>query len=197
MEPLSNLSTILEAIFFVSETPLSLKDIQQIFERPEFEAIEREEEPILSAIDELKKKYQTERFAFELREIAGGFQLLTKMEFAPYARQVVLHKEFKKLSKAALETLSIIAYKQPITKSEIEYIRGVSSDHAIQKLLEKQLIELAGRAELPGKPLLYRTSHYFVEYFGLKSIEDLPKIKEITNDEQVLEQNFQTIATGA
>jgi segregation and condensation protein B len=197
MESVHKLSAILEAIFFVSETPLSLKDIQQIFERPEFEAIEKDEEAILGAIDELKKKYKNERFAFELREIAGGFQLLTKTEFAPYARQAVLHKEFKKLSKAALETLSIIAYKQPITKSEIEYIRGVSSDHAIQKLLEKQLIEPAGRADLPGKPLLYRTSHYFVEYFGLKSIEDLPKIKEITHDEQTLEQNFRTIATGA
>ncbi|MCS6906060.1 MAG: SMC-Scp complex subunit ScpB [Bacteroidia bacterium] len=195
MENSPKLSTILEAIFFVSENPLSLKEILQIFERPEMQSIESNKEKIIAAIDELQNKYESPDFAFELKEIAGGYQLLTKAQYATYARQAILHKDWKKLSKAALETLSIIAYKQPITKSEIEFIRGVNCDHALQKLLEKQLIEPAGRADLPGKPLLYRTTHYFIEYFGLKSIEDLPKIKEITANEKEFEQNFQTVAS--
>jgi segregation and condensation protein B len=131
-------------------------------------------------------RYHSKDYAFELRAVGGGYQFYSKTEFAPFVRSLLVIRENKKLSRAALETLSIVAYRQPITKAEIEYIRGVNCDYAMQKLLEKQLVEPAGRADLPGKPLLYRTTHFFFEYFGINSIEDLPKLKEFKTDEENL-----------
>lgn len=131
------------------------------------------------AIDQLKEKYQSDDFAIEIVEISNGYRFMTKGAYYNTIATYLKQSTKKKLSKSALETLSIIAYKQPVIKSELEQIRGVSCDYSIQKLLEKELIEIEGRSEGPGRPLLYATSAKFMDYFGLKSIEDLPKTKDI------------------
>ncbi len=134
---------------------------------------------IIAITDELKIKYAAEEFSYELNEIAGGFQFLSKKEFHAAIHVMLQLKEKKRLSTAALETLAIIAYKQPISKPELEHIRGVSCDYSIQKLLEKELIVIAGKSDGPGKPLLYATSKNFMDHFGLRSVKDLPKLKDI------------------
>src|SRR5690606_10805274 len=134
----------------------------------------------------IREKYNSEFYPFELRQSGGGWQFLTKKEFHKTIAQLNGDKFLKRLSAAALETLAIIAYKQPVTKGEIEAIRGVSSDYAVQKLLEKELIVITGRNEnLPGHPLVYATSKSFMDYFGINSPEELPKIKEVLADQIV------------
>lgn len=130
-------------------------------------------------IAQLTQKYNSGEFAFELTPISDGYQFLTKTAYHKTISVFLNLKARKKLSTSALETLSIIAYKQPITKAEIEQIRGVNCDYSIQKLLEKELIEIAGRSEVPGRPLLYGTTQLFMDYFGLQNLTDLPKLKEI------------------
>src|SRR5690606_2542513 len=128
----------------------------------------------------------SEFYAFEVIESGGGWQFLTKKEYHKTIAQLNGDKFLKKLSVAAIETLSIIAYKQPVTKSEIELIRGVNCDYAVQKLLEKHLVIIAGRKEdAPGKPLIYTTSKSFMDYFGINSPQDLPKIEEVLEQEIV------------
>ena len=132
------------------------------------------------------EKYSSEFYPFEVRQSGGGWQFLTKKDFHKTVAQLNGEKFLKRLSAAALETLAIIAYKQPITESEIEAIRGVNSDYSIQKLLEKELIVISGRNEqLPGKPLLYNTSRHFMDYFGINSADDLPKINEVLAEQIV------------
>jgi segregation and condensation protein B len=144
------------------------------------------EEQVQSAIESIREKYDSEFYAFEVKQIGGGWQFLTKKEYHKTVAQLNADKYLKKLSVAALETLAIIAYKQPITKSEIENIRGVNCDYAVQKLLEKDLVIIAGRNEdAVGKPLIYTTSKSFMDYFGINSSEDLPKIKEVLMEELV------------
>ncbi len=148
-----------------------------------------------SSLQGTVEKYRSEFYPFEVRESGGGWQFLTKKEFHKTVGQLNGDKFLKRLSTAALEALSIIAYKQPVTKAEIEAIRGVSSDYAIQKLLEKELIMITGRNEkLPGHPLVYATSKSFMDYFGLNSPEDLPKLKEVF-DESALNPTIITDGT--
>jgi segregation and condensation protein B len=132
-----------------------------------------------SLIAELKEKYLSEDHSFELVEIADGYQFLTKKEFHHAVNTLLQIKARRRLSTAALETLAIIAYKQPLSKSEIEHIRGVNCDYSIQKLLEKELIVISGKSDGPGRPLLYSTSKNFMDHFGLRSVKDLPKLKEL------------------
>jgi segregation and condensation protein B len=133
-----------------------------------------------SSLEGIIEKYNADFYPFEVRESGGGWQFLSKKEYHKTIAQLNGEKFLKRLSAASLETLAIIAYKQPITKGEIEAIRGVSSDYSIQKLLEKELILITGRnEELPGKPLIYATSKNFMDYFGINSSDDLPKIREI------------------
>ncbi len=139
-----------------------------------------------SAVEGISEKYSTEFYAFELKQSGGGWQFLTKKEYHKTVAQLNGDKFLKRLSTAALETLAIIAYKQPITKSEIESIRGVNCDYAVQKLLEKDLVIIAGRnEEAVGKPLIYATSKSFMDYFGINSTDDLPKINEVLMEEMV------------
>lgn len=140
-------------------------------------------EEIERHIDTLTEKYNAEEYSFGIRKISGGFAFMTKGAYHELNGQVLKRQNNKKLTRTALETISIIAYKQPITKGEIEAIRGVSSDYSIQKLMEKELIEITGRSEALGRPLLYATSDKFMNHFGLNSIEDLPKLKELILDE--------------
>lgn len=181
----------IEALVFASEKPLSANDITELVNNA-FGFMEKRisEEQIQSALEGIQEKYATEFYSFEMKQSGGGWQFLTKPAFHSTISQLNGDKFIKRLSNAALETLSIIAYKQPITKGEIESIRGVNSDYSVQKLLEKELIIITGRNEdMPGKPLIYETSKNFMDYFGLNSPDDLPKIKEVLS-EQVVESTI-------
>lgn len=138
---------------------------------------------ILEAIEVLQDKYVQEDFSFALEQLGGGYQFLTKPAYQTSISILLKQQSQKRLSAAQLETLSIIAYKQPVTKSEIEQIRGVSCDYSIQKLLEKELVAIKGKADSVGKPLLYGTSEKFMEYFGINKISDLPQPKDFTQEE--------------
>lgn len=178
---ISNLIPHIEALIFASDKPLSTAEITDLVNNA-FGFMENKilPEQIDAAIEGILEKYNAEFYPFEVRMSGGGWQFLTKKEFHKTVAQLNGEKFLKRLSAAALETLAIIAYKQPVTKGEIEAIRGVSSDYAVQKLLEKDLIVISGRNEkLPGHPLVYATSKNFMDYFGINSPEDLPKIKEV------------------
>ncbi len=178
------ISTIIphiEALIFASDKPLTSPEVTEyvnnalgfIEDRASMEQVE-------SAIEGIKEKYASEFYAFELKQSGGGWQFLTKPEYHKTVALINGDKFIKKLSTAALETLAIIAYKQPITKSEIESIRGVNCDYAVQKLLEKDLVIISGRNEdAVGKPLIYSTSKSFMDYFGINSADELPKISEV------------------
>ncbi len=177
----------IEALIFASDKPLSSADIVELINNA-FGFMEQRisTEQVESCLAGIKEKYASEFFAFEVKESGGGYQFLTKPDFHKTIVQLNGEKFLKRLSNAALETLAIIAYKQPITKGEIESIRGVNSDYSIQKLLEKELIIITGRNEdMPGKPLVYATSKSFMDYFGINSAADLPKIKEVMGEQQV------------
>ena len=166
----------IESLIFSSEHPIGFEDIQICLEETFETAFKKE--VLEEAIAQITEKYKEEQFSFEIVEISKGYQFLTKGAYfntiATYLKQTTK----KKLSRAALETLALVAYKQPVTKGEMEKIRGVSCDYSIQKLLEKELVTISGRSEGPGRPLLYGTSEKFMDYFGMKSLADLPKPKD-------------------
>jgi segregation and condensation protein B len=173
----------IEALIFASEKPLPNNELVELVNNTlGFIEDRATQEQVESAVNAIREKYESEFYPFEVVESGGGFQFLTKKEYHKTIAQLNGDKFLKKLSVASLETLSIIAYKQPVTKSEIEIIRGVNCDYAVQKLLEKDLVIIAGRNEnSPGKPLIYATSKSFMDYFGINSPEDLPKIREVLN----------------
>jgi len=183
----THLISHIEALIFASDRPLTPLDITDLLNN----AFGFMEDKILldqveTAIEGISEKYGSDFYPFELRQSGGGFQFLTKKDYHKTVAQLNGDKFLKRLSSASLETLAIIAYKQPVTKGEIEAIRGVSSDYAVQKLLEKELIIISGRNEkLPGHPLVYSTSRHFMDYFGINSAEDLPKIKEVLAEQIV------------
>jgi len=177
----------IEALIFASDRPLTTEDVHELVnnalgfieDRASIDQVE-------SAIQGIREKYNTEFYAFELTQMGGGWQFLTKPQYHKTVALLNGDKFLKRLSTAAMETLAIIAYKQPITKSEIESIRGVNCDYAVQKLLEKDLIIISGRNEQAvGKPLIYATSRSFMDYFGINSAADLPKISEVLMEELV------------
>src|SRR5688572_10533696 len=177
---ISNLILHIESLLFASDRPLTAIDLTELINNA-FGFMEEKvtTEQIQTAVDGIVEKYSSEFYPFGLRESGGGWQFLTKKEFHKTVAQLNGDKFLKKLSAAAMETLAIVAYKQPVTKGEIESIRGVSADYAVQKLLEKELIIISGRNEnLPGHPLVYTTSKSFMDYFGINSSDDLPKIRE-------------------
>jgi segregation and condensation protein B len=174
---LNNLARHTEALIFAANPSISLEEMKATLEEILGIAISLDE--IIEAIEALKVRYSEDFYAFEPVEIAGGFRFMTKGAYHLTIGTFLKQNTQKKLSRSAMESLAIIAYRQPVTKAEIESIRGVNSDYTIQKLLEKDLIEITGRSEGPGKPLLYSTSQKFTDYFGLKSIADLPRLKEI------------------
>ncbi len=177
----------IEVLIFASEKPLTSLEIVELInnafgfmdERVSLDQVE-------SCLDGIREKYASEFYPFEVKESGGGWQFLTKKDFHKTITQLNGDKFLKRLSNAALETLAIIAYKQPITKGEIESIRGVNSDYSVQKLLEKELIVIAGRNEkMPGHPLIYTTSKSFMDYFGINTTEDLPKIREVLAEQLI------------
>lgn len=167
----------IEALIFASEQPITGEEVLSCLKT--VYGWELKKDQFYSLISELKEKYASEDFSFELIEIADGYQFLTKKEYHHAVNTLLQIKARRRLSTAALETLAIIAYKQPLSKSEIEHIRGVNCDYSIQKLLEKELIVISGKGDGPGKPLLYATSKNFMDHFGLKSVKDLPKLKDL------------------
>ncbi len=167
----------IEALIFASEQSITLTDIQTLVNNSL--TLELTIEEVIAHLEAIKEKYTSDDYVFELVEISNGFQFLSKKEYHDLLNQLIIHREKKKLSTAAMETLAIIAYKQPITKSEIELIRGVNCDYSVQKLLEKDLISISGRSSGPGKPILYETSQSFMDHFGLKNQKDLPQLKDI------------------
>ena len=181
---MTNLTSHIEALIFASDKPLTVGEITDLMNNAfSFMDEKLTEEQIEASIESIHEKYADPSFPFEILQIGGGWQFLTKQDYHKTIAQLNGEKFLKRLSTAALETLSIIAYKQPITKSEIESIRGVNSDYSIQKLLEKELIVITGRNEdMPGKPLVYATSKSFMDYFGINSPEELPRLKEVEPD---------------
>ncbi len=177
----------IEVLIFASEKPLTSLEVVELInnafgfmdERVSLDQVE-------SCLEGIREKYASEFYPFEVKESGGGWQFLTKKDFHKTIAQLNGDKFLKRLSNAALETLAIIAYKQPITKGEIESIRGVNSDYSVQKLLEKELIVIAGRNEkMPGHPLVYTTSKSFMDYFGINTTADLPKIKEVLAEQMI------------
>lgn len=184
---LSQIIPHIEALVFASDKPLTNIELVELVnnalgfieDRATLEQVE-------AAVEGIQEKYSAEFYAFELRASGGGWQFLTKKEYYKTVALLNGDKFLKRLSTAALETLAIIAYKQPITKSEMEAIRGVNCDYAVQKLLEKDLVIISGRKEeAVGQPLLYSTSKSFMDYFGINSPDDLPKISEVMMEELV------------
>ena len=189
----------IEALIFASDKPLSNSELVELVNTA-LGFIEDQATPdqVQAAIEGIREKYDSEFYAFELLEIGGGWQFLTKPAYHKTVAQLNGDKFLKRLSIAALETLAIIAYKQPVTKSEMEAIRGVNCDYAVQKLLEKDLVIISGRNEdAVGKPLIYATSKSFMDYFGINSSEDLPKISEVLMEELVQATNVQESMNAA
>jgi segregation and condensation protein B len=161
----------IEAILFVSERPLKLEKIKEVFE-------DKEKEMIEEAILKLKSEYEVENRGLRIVEVAEGYQLVTNPDYSPILRKFYQKTQSERLSSASLETLAIIAYKQPVTRLDIESIRGCDTSGVLKNLLEKRLICIAGRKNALGRPFVYRTTQQFLEYFGLRTIEDLPKLEE-------------------
>lgn len=177
-----NYTLHIESLIFAAPRPIPIDDIvSTLAEAFEVDVSVNEVE---KAINEIVAKYNDPIHAIDIQEVSGGFTFMSKPAHHHVLAVYLKQTENRKLSKAALETLSIIAYKQPCTRTDIESIRGVNCDYAIQKLLEKDLVHIIGRNEGPGKPLIYGTSETFMNYFGLKTISDLPKLKEIKEEVQ-------------
>jgi segregation and condensation protein B len=184
-------NSIIEALIFSSDDPISSPEIIKAIKGIDGEDTQVSNDDVDSAVDELNKHYEELGISFCIQKIAHGYLFSTKPDYSKYVGYLSSEKSKRRLSQAALETLAIIAYKQPLTKPELEAIRGVNADYIITTLLEKNLITISGRAETIGRPLLYNTTDEFLKYFGLHKITDLPKpreIEDIMKDEDFLEQ---------
>jgi segregation and condensation protein B len=172
---------IIEALIFASDEPLTTRQIQEILSSSENAGprLRVNEDEVFGYIRDLNAEYVHAGRSFRIIQVAGGFQFATMPEFAEWLGRMVKEKAKRKLSQATLETLSVIAYKQPVTKPEIEAIRGVNADYAIHKLMERGLITIVGRAATAGRPLLYGTTADFLKHFGLNDLSELPKPREI------------------
>ncbi|WP_156308527.1 SMC-Scp complex subunit ScpB [Sphingobacterium endophyticum] len=171
----------IEAIIFAATEGINQKDLREVLQ--DALAIEISKIELAEFIGKLKAKYESDDYPFALLSINDQLQFLTKPQYHEAINQLQVHKERKKLSQSALETLAIIAYRQPITKLEVEQIRGVNCDYSIQRLLDKGMIQIAGKSNTIGKPLLYATSSEFMNHFGLTSTRDLPQLKDIVAEE--------------
>jgi segregation and condensation protein B len=181
-----NLSQVIEALLFRAQKPLSTKEIVDLLKRAskaadfpsnDFGNVRASE--VVASLEQLKLEYIEQQRAFQLVEKAEGWQLATDPGYAPWVRE--LHPEPKpaRLTAPALETLAIIAYRQPITRADVEAVRGVNIDGVLQTLLERGLVKISGRAEIPGRPLLYETTQFFLDHFGLRTLDELPNVEEL------------------
>lgn len=177
----------IEALVFCTPSPIRLAEIKACLS--EMFNADVPEEDIVSALQRLDEKFQAEEFSFQLFKAAGGYQFLTKPAYQASIGIMLKQQSKKRLSTSAMETLSIIAYKQPISKTEIENIRGVNCDYAVQKLLDKGLIEITGKAETIGRPMLYGTTQKFMEYFGINDLMELPIPKDFVAEVNTIGEN--------
>jgi segregation and condensation protein B len=181
---MENIEQYIEALIFASEQGIRTEEIiyclQASFEH-DYTIAE-----VDNHVNNITLKYQNDAFAIEVVKINNGYQFLTKKNYHAAISLLQLQRSKKKLSQAALETLAIIAYKQPVTKTDVEQIRGVNCDYSIQKLLEKELIAITGKSESVGKPILYGTSTLFMDYFGINDITELPQLKKITDNSSAI-----------
>jgi segregation and condensation protein B len=191
--------SIIEALIFASDDSLAADEIIRAIKEIDGEDVEINKQEIENAVDILNNTYNENGNSFRIIRVANGFLYATVELYAKYVGYLSSERAKRRLSQAALETLSIIAYKQPITKPELESIRGVNSDYILTTLLEKNLITIKGRAESVGRPLLYATTDEFLKYFGLNQLSDLPKpreLEEIMQDEDFIEQKRKIMMTG-
>ncbi len=170
-DQINMLKGIIESLLFVSEKPVTIDQIKKVLDH-------LTPTDIKELIKIINDEAQTKQSGLVVFEIAGGYQMLSNPKYASYLRSFFKTKHKEKLSKPALETLAIVAYKQPVTRGEIEIIRGVDSDGVVTHLVEKELIKIVGRKDVPGRPFVYGTTKLFLEYFGLRSLEDLPNLAE-------------------
>lgn len=170
----------IEALIFCSPSPIKTGEIVACLS--EMFGAEVPEEDVTGAIQRLEEKYSQEEFSFQLNRSAGGYQFLTKPSYQASIGIMLKQQSKKRLSTSAMETLSIVAYKQPISKTEIENIRGVNCDYAVQKLLDKGLVEIKGKADTIGRPMLYGTTQKFMEYFGINDLTELPTPKDFAHE---------------
>lgn len=176
----AQIKNIIEAMLFVSDKPLFLSEIKSVLEGPEAKEIK-------DVIAELTSEFETHGRALRIKEIAGGYQIVTDTVFAPWLKKLYKTAGADRLSGPSLETLAIIAYKQPATKPEIEAIRGVNVDGVLKTLIEKNLVKIMGRRETVGRPIIYGTTQEFLQYFGLNSLDELPKLEEFNFTEKDIE----------
>ena len=168
---MEDLKNIIESLLFVAEEPLTLDRIKDILEVDDRKLVRE-------TLHDLQADYESRTGAFVLREVAGGFQFRSRPEYVPWIKKLIQPKPAR-LSKAALETLAIIAYKQPVIRSDVEHLRGVDCGGVLRMLMERNLIRVLGRKEIPGRPIIYATTKQFLEVFDLKNLRDLPTPKEI------------------
>lgn len=174
----TRLSSVIEALIFASDEPIPGSKIREIIVENE-EQIEITEETVSDFVDKLNERYDENGLSFRIRLIGGGYAFVTEPKYH-YWLSIFQHENaYRKLSQSAIESLAIVAYRQPITKPEVDQIRGVDSGYILRQLMEKALIEVSGRADSPGKPLLYRTTKHFLRHFGINSVDELPKPREI------------------
>jgi segregation and condensation protein B len=183
-----SLKRVIESILFASQRPVSTQDLQGIL-RSAAEAEKTDpkitmfstvkEAALRAALAELGAECADRSRAYELRETAAGWQLVTKPQFSPWLRQLFPEYRSARLSAPAMETLAIIAYRQPLTRADIEAIRGVTVDGVLQTLLDRGLVKISGRADVPGRPLLYETTQNFMDHFGLRNLDELPNVTEL------------------
>jgi segregation and condensation protein B len=178
---------VVEAMLITADNPLGAAKLSSVLGR----YVGAKE--VRLYVDALNDEYVHSGRSFRITEVAGGFQLMVHPEFAPWIRQLMREKIPPRLSPASLETLAILAFKQPITKAEVEHIRGVAADGVLRQLMEKGLVRIAGRSEVPGRPLLYGTTREFLKHFGLKTVSDLPKLREL---EELLKEEEQRMTRG-
>src|ERR1700693_983276 len=179
-----NLTRVIEAVLFSAQKPLSMREIATAIKSAQDELSSNEfsrvrEAEVATALEELKIEYVEQQRAFQLVEKAEGWQLVTDPQYAQWVRQLFPAPKPARLSAPALETLAIIAYRQPITRADVEAVRGVNIDGVLQTLMERGLVKIAGRAEIPGRPLLYETTQFFLDHFGLRNLDELPNVEEL------------------
>ncbi|MCO5248607.1 MAG: SMC-Scp complex subunit ScpB [Chitinophagales bacterium] len=189
-----DLQSQIYALIFSTESPVSFEEIKAFLTK--YNGIEYQDEEILNIIGSVIASLDSSSLPFSIVQIGGGYVFKSKPEYHSMIASFLNRESVKKLTKVALETLAVIAYKQPVEKSEIEAIRGVNSDYTVQKLMERDLVEIKGRAETIGKPLLYGTTQYFLNYFGINDLSELPKLKEFTETENQIGEKEDIIQQG-
>jgi segregation and condensation protein B len=198
-----NLSRVVEALLFSAQKPLSIRELATAIKGAgaedelspnEFARVTEAE--IAAALEQLKIEYVQEQHAFEIAEKAEGWQLVTEPAFVRWVRQLFPAPKPARLTAPALETLAIIAYRQPITRADVEAVRGVNIDGVLQTLMERGLVKIAGRAEIPGRPLLYETTQFFLDHFGLRTLDELPNVEELRKRYLPVSSRSQPAASG-